>query len=123
MITHHIENEIVTVSCFPHIVQGEIAKLKTYLGSFLNDPQVNALLFDFSEVTHLDSSGIGTFVLLRKQFDARLKGKTDAIDGPTELAFFSVNDSVMKIFRMMLLDRTFTFFPDEAAARTALSQK
>lgn len=87
----------------------ECNQLESAILELLKDKRTK-LIFDLSEVTHIDSTGIGRFIdtysrLLKSGGKMRLAGATGA-----------VRDS----FRVTRLDTVFSFFPTAEEARSGL---
>lgn len=68
-----------------------------------------SFLLDLEKVNYIDSSGLAALVKFYKE--VRTKGGT--------LALCSVQRDAMKIFQLTRLDKIFTIFPDETAAKAA----
>lgn len=80
--------------------------VKRLLGGGVRD-----FVFDFSELSHIDSTGIG-----------RCISSLNMIMGSGgQLAIGGAAGAVRESFRVTQLDRVFRFFPDVNAARTALA--
>lgn len=69
----------------------------------------SAFLLDLEKVNYIDSSGLAALVKFYKE--VRTKGGT--------LALCAVQRDAMKILQLTRLDKIFTIFPDESAAKAA----
>jgi anti-sigma B factor antagonist len=70
-----------------------------------------ALLFDFSGVGHMDSTGVGRFIA----------SLTMTMNAGAELRIAGANSRVRDVFRVTRLDTIFKFFDDIDAARRSLA--
>ena len=73
------------------------------------DQGTDKILIDLSEITFVDSSGLGVFVVALKKARALEK----------DLYICSVNEQVRMLFELTSMDRVFEIFPD----RTTFEQK
>lgn len=87
---------------------GSAAEIQTrFLGELNQGGQ--SFLLDLEKVSYIDSSGLAALVKFYKE--VRTKGGT--------LALCSVQRDAMKIFQLTRLDKIFTIFPDQTAAKAA----
>lgn len=104
------EGSISVITLRGKLMLGEDCnKLEAVIPELLKEGRTK-LIFDLSEVTHIDSTGIGRFIdtygrLLKVSGKMRLAGASGA-----------VRDS----FRVTRLDTVFSFFPSVEEARTGL---
>lgn len=67
------------------------------------------LIIDFSEITFVDSSGLGALIGVLKRVGNR-----------GEILVCGLSDSLKQMFRITRMDRVFTAYPDRSAAIKAL---
>ena len=89
------------------LVSGEIdlynvSKLKNALFS-ITDGQFTSVIIDMSNVTYMDSSGIGTLVAGQKKMKA-LNGK---------FALMNIRDDVLNILKLATLDKFFKIYSNK----------
>jgi anti-sigma B factor antagonist len=72
---------------------------------------VEVILIDLKDITFIDSSGLGTLVVILK--------KVRGID--RHLYICSINDQVRMLFELTSMDRVFDVYPDRETFETALS--
>lgn len=122
MISYHVEDQICTVVCKPKMVHEEVSEMRIQLEPILNDPDIDAVLFDFKEVRTIDSSAIGTIISICRMFlERRAQGKN--LEGPVILALVAVSTYLMDTFSMTVFSKALDFFPDERSARRAMADK
>ncbi len=71
------------------------------------------ILIDFQDVTFMDSSGLGSLVLLLKNIRA----------AEAEIFLCSLNDQIKILFELTSMDRIFTIFPTRADFEHTILQK
>ncbi|MCZ6653024.1 MAG: STAS domain-containing protein [Planctomycetota bacterium] len=86
-----------------------IEQIAGELYELIDKQKANRLVLDFSSVKFLASRMLGVLLTLKKKSEAQQGG----------LALCAVREDLMKVFAVTNLDRTFSFFADEA---TALAQ-
>lgn len=95
----------------PRVESANAQDFKVKLLEFI-DQGHERIALDLSHLLFIDSSGIAVLI-------SGLK----ALQGKGEIVLCSVQERIMKIFRLTKLDRgVFRFFPDTAAALAALSR-
>ena len=76
------------------------------LYDLIDKQEANRLVLDFSSVKVLASRMLGVLLTVKKKSEAKKGG----------LALCAVREDLMKVLAVTNLDRTFSFFADEAAA-------
>jgi anti-sigma B factor antagonist len=99
----------VVVTLAGKMMLSDSAALETVIVSLLEAGR-RKFIVDLSGLTHIDSTGIGTFI-------ASL-GKVSQAGGA--LAMAGAGGMVREGFRVTRLDKVFRFFPDVESARAAL---
>jgi len=105
-----IEAGIVVISVAGRIMIGdESTRIEAVVVELLKQGR-RKLVFDLTEVTHIDSTGIGRFIAsLNKVFQAGAK-----------MHMAAANQAVRESFHVTRLDTVFKFFPDVESACAAL---
>jgi anti-anti-sigma factor len=71
---------------------------------------VNVILIDLKDITFIDSSGLGTLVVILKQVRGLER----------KLYICSINDQVRMLFELTSMDRVFEVYEDRAAFERAV---
>ncbi len=84
----------------------QIAQMGEQLYELVDTRNCRKLILDFSKVKFLASAAIGVLMNLHK--------KSQAIKG--QFVLCGLREDLMRVFKIMKLDRVLTFFPNEDAA-------
>jgi anti-sigma B factor antagonist len=101
--------DTVVITLAGKMMLGESAPVESLILSLLAEGR-RKFIVDLSALTHIDSTGIGTFI-------AAL-GKVGQAGGALVMA--GASGMVREGFRVTRLDKVFRFFPDLDSARAAL---
>ncbi len=88
-----------------------IATASKHIKDFVDENQPIRLIFDFSRVKFFSSLVLGVLLEIRS--------KLASYNG--EVVISAINPQLHKVFKITNLDKIFTFFPDEEAAVSAVS--
>ena len=83
-----------------------IEQIAGHLYELIDKQKANRLVLDFSSVKFLASRMLGVLLTVKKKSEAKKGG----------LALCAVRADLMKVFAVTNLDRTFSFFEDQATA-------
>lgn len=109
-VTHQeVPPDLVVITLTGKMMLGESAAVESLILSLLGSGR-RKFIVNLSGVTHIDSTGIGTFI-------AGL-GKVNQAGGALVMA--GAAGMVREGFRVTRLDKVFRFFPDVESARAAL---
>ena len=89
-----------------------IEQIAGELYELIDKKKVNRLVLDFSSIKLMASRMLGVLLTLKKKSEAQKGG----------LALCAVREDLMKVFAVTNLDRTFSFFADEATALAHLGR-
>lgn len=101
----HQVQDVLLVKLSGRLTIGRVDELDVFLRSLVDRPEQKYLL-DFSDLTHIVSSGIGAIIAFRERV-VRSQGR---------LAVGGLNPRIMKIFQLMSLE---CFFPIHESADEA----
>jgi anti-anti-sigma factor len=110
-ITHQTEDGVAVITLAGRLLLGpEGAELEHLVGRLIVEG-VRNFVFDFAQLTHIDSTGIGRCIASLNQI----------MQSGGQLGVAGAGGQVRDSFRVTQLDRVFRFYPDTAAARAAVA--
>jgi len=105
----HIGNMLVVTPYDHRIDASSAADFKSQLSNWIHDGNCHILL-DLSQISFIDSSGLGAIVSLLKQ----LAGKGD-------IRMCNIQEPVMALFKLTRMDRIFKIYQSSAEAIEAMT--
>ncbi|MFW5808633.1 MAG: STAS domain-containing protein [Spirochaetota bacterium] len=94
---HHFQGEILIIHFLTGIESSEVLELKNRIISLISDNRSAMVIYDFSAVPFIDSSGIGMFVNIQRELNNSFAAR-----------FCNINDRIRQSFESMHLFKIFT---------------
>lgn len=110
VVTHYMRDEICVLLLKGKYALAGVPIVEKYVAPLLDDRKIGGMVLNFSKVSLMDSSGIGTLVSIRKTLQLR----------QADMAMCGLNEEVEDTLNVVGLYRHFPIFETEDEAFNSL---